>query len=30
MIVTVKFKLDHTWDDYMDVNDELLLDDYDG
>lgn len=27
MIVTVKFKLDHTWDDYMDVNDELLLDD---
>lgn len=27
MIVTVKFKLDHTWDDYMDVDDELLLDD---
>ena len=30
MRVTVKFKLDHTWDGYMDVNDELLLDDYDG
>ena len=27
MLVTIKFRLDHTWDDYMEVNDELLLDD---
>ena len=27
MLVTIKFRLDHTWDDYMDVNNELLLDD---
>lgn len=27
MIVTIKFRLDHTWDDYMSVNDELLLED---
>ena len=27
MIVTVKFKLDHTWDDYNDINTELLLED---
>ena len=25
MIVTVKFKLDHTWDEYKDINTELLL-----
>ena len=27
MIVTVKFKLDHTWDEYQDVDKELLLED---
>lgn len=27
MIVTIKFRLDHTWDEYMDANDELLLED---
>ena len=27
MIVTVKFKLDHTWDEYIDINEELLLED---
>lgn len=27
MIVTVKFRLDHTWDEYKDVNTELLLED---
>ncbi len=27
MLVTIKFRLDHTWDEYMDVNDELLLED---
>ena len=27
MIVTVKFKLDHTWDDYIDIHKELLLED---
>ena len=27
MLVTIKFKLDHTWDDYMEVNNELLLED---
>ena len=27
MLVTVKFKLDHTWDEYKDINKELLLED---
>ena len=27
MIVTVKFKLDHTWDEYKYINKELLLED---
>ena len=27
MIVTIKFQLDHTWDEYMAENDELLLED---
>lgn len=27
MLVTVKFRLDYTWDDYMDANNELLLED---
>ena len=27
MIVSIKFKLDHTWDEYKDINDELLLED---
>lgn len=27
MIVTVKFKLDHTWDEYIDIHKELLLED---
>ena len=27
MLVTIKFRLDHTWDEYKDVNDELLLED---
>lgn len=27
MIVTVKFRLDHTWDEYKDINTELLLED---
>lgn len=27
MLVTVKFKLDHTWDEYKDIDKELLLDD---
>ena len=27
MLVTVKFKLDHTWDKYKDIDKELLLDD---
>lgn len=27
MIVTVKFSLDHTWDEYKDINTELLLED---
>ena len=27
MIVTVKFKLDHTWDEYKDINKELILED---
>ena len=27
MIVTVKFKLGHTWDQYKDINTELLLED---
>ena len=27
MIVTVKFKLYHTWDEYKDINKELLLED---
>ena len=27
MIVTIKFRLDHTWDEYMSANDELLLED---
>ena len=26
MIVTVKFRLDHTWDEYKDINTELLVD----
>ena len=27
MLVTVKFRLDHTWDEYQDVDKELLLED---
>lgn len=27
MIVTIKFRLDHTWDEYQDVDKELLLED---
>ena len=27
MLVTIKFRLDHTWDEYKDINNELLLDD---
>lgn len=27
MIVTVKFRLDHAWDEYKDINTELLLED---
>ena len=27
MLVTVKFKLDHTWDEYKDINKELLMED---
>lgn len=27
MLVTVKFKLDDTWDEYKDVNKEFLLED---
>ena len=27
MIVTVKFRLGHTWDEYKDINTELLLED---
>ena len=27
MTVTVKFKLDHTWDEYKDINKELLMED---
>ena len=27
MLVTIKFRLDHTWDEYMADNDELLLED---
>ena len=27
MLVTVKFKLDHNWDEYKDIDKELLLDD---
>ena len=27
MFVTIKFRLDHTWDEYMADNDELLLED---
>lgn len=27
MLVTIKFRLDHTWDEYMAYNNELLLDD---
>ena len=27
MFVTVKFKLDNTWDEYKDINKELLLED---
>lgn len=27
MLVTIKFRLDPTWDEYMDENDELLLED---
>lgn len=27
MLVTVKFRLDHTWDEYKDINKELFLDD---
>ena len=27
MIVTVKFRLDHTWGEYKDINTELLLED---
>ena len=27
MLVTIKFRLDHTWDEYKDINKELLLED---
>ena len=27
MLVTIKFQLDHTWDEYKDINTELLLED---
>lgn len=27
MIVTIKFRLDHTWDEYISDNKELLLED---
>lgn len=27
MLVTIKFQLDHTWDEYIADNDELLLED---
>ena len=27
MLVTIKFKLDHTWDEYKGIDKELLLDD---
>lgn len=27
MLVTVKFKLDNTWNEYKDINKELLLED---
>lgn len=27
MLVTIKFKLDNTWDEYKDINKELLLGD---
>ena len=27
MLVTVKFKLDDTWDEYKDINKELLMED---
>ena len=27
MLVTIKFRLDHTWDEYKGINKELLLDD---
>ncbi len=27
MLVTIKFRLDHTWDEYQDVDKELLLED---
>ena len=27
MLVTIKFRLGHTWDEYLSDNDELLLED---
>lgn len=27
MLVTVKFRLDHIWDEYKDINKELFLED---
>ena len=27
MLVTIKFRLDHTWDEYQDVDKALLLED---
>ena len=27
MIVTIKFRLDHTWDEYKGIDKELLLED---
>lgn len=27
MLMGSKFKLDHTWDEYIDINEELLLED---
>lgn len=27
MLVTIKFRLDHTWDEYQDVDKEILLED---
>lgn len=27
MLVTVKFKLDDTWDEYKDINEEFLMED---